>query len=190
MSYVIATNELTLTDRKNFINGAIEMGIERAISLRLASHRDELVVREAFPHADLGLAATNGWLTDDYLSMVIPAANAWCSAFSAGALPGTQFQLGNNQIAVFYKFADVEDAPVVNGVRFRQGAGGATTLGSFFTQLPTMVKIEPDVYFSEPIVYNPQSWLYIEIYPTGNIAGQEHIPFGCFIIEPTGGTVS
>ena len=190
MSYAVPTNELTLTDRKMFIAAAIDKGVDRAIRLGMASTKEELVVREAFPHADLGLAATNGWLTDDYLSMVIPAANAWCSAFSAGALPGTQFQLGNNQIAVFYKFADVEAAPVVNAVRFRLGAAGATTLGSFFVQLPTMAKIEPDIYFTEPIVYDPQSWLYIEIYPTGNIGGQEHIPFGCFIIEPTGGTVS
>ncbi len=189
MSYVVATNELTLTDRKNFVNGAIEMGVNRALSLRLASSREELVVREAFPFDDLGGAAV-GWTTNDYLSMVLPAANAWASAFSSGALPGTQRQLGNNQIAVFYKFADVEDAPVVNAVRFRQGVGGATTLGSFFLQLPTLTKIEPDVYFSEPIVYNPQSWMYIEIYHTGNVGGQEHIPFGCFIIEPTGGTVS
>ncbi len=190
MSYAVATNELTLTDRKNFINGAINKGVDLGMKLGLATTRAELVAREAYPHADLGLAATNGWLTEDYISMVIPAANAWCSAFSAGALPGTQFQLANNQIAVFYKFADVEDAPVVNAVRFRLGAAGATTLGSFYLQLPTMAKIEPDVYFTEPIVYGPQSWLYIEIYPTGNIAGQEHIPFGCFIIEPTGGTVS
>ena len=191
MSYAVPTNELTLTDRKLFIQAAIEKGIDRALKLGMASTKEELVVREAFPHADLGLAATNGWLTDDYISMVIPAAvNAWVSAFSAGALPGTQFQLGNNQIAVFYKFADVEDAPVVNAVRFRLGAGGATTLGSFYTQLPTMAKIEPDVYFTEPIVYDPQSWLYIEIYVTGNVGGNEHIPFGCFIIEPTGGTVS
>lgn len=189
MSYAIATNELTLTDRKTFINSAIEMGIARAISLGLVSTREELVAREAFPHADLGLAATNGWLTDDYISMAIPAANAWCSAFSAGAV-NVDFQLGNNQIAVFYKFADVEDQPVVNGVRFRLGVGGVTTLGSFFIQLPTMAKIEPDVYFSEPIIYNPLTWLNIQIYPTGNVDGQEHIPFGCFIIEPTGGTVS
>ncbi len=189
MSYVVATNELTLTDRKGFIAGAINKGIDLGMKLGLASNRDELVAREAYPFDDLGGAAV-GWVTNDYISMVIPAANAWCSAFSAGALPGTQRQLGNNQIAVFYKFADVEDAPVVNAVRFRLGAAGATTLGSFFLQLPTMAKIEPDVYFTEPIVYGPQSWMYIEIYPTGNIAGQEHIPFGCFIIEPTGGTVS
>ena len=189
MSYGISTNELTLTDIKAFRGAAIDKGIQRALKLGIASSPDELVVREAFPFDDLGGAA-NGWVTNNYLSMVIPAANAWCSAFSAGALPGTQRQLANNQIAVFYKFADVDAVPVVTAVRFRVGAAGATTLASFFTQLPTQAKLEPDVYFSEPVIYDPQAWMYIEIYPTGNVGNQETIPFGCFIIEPTGGTVS
>ena len=190
MSYIIPTSELTLTDIKNFRQKAVDHGIARALKLGIASNPLELVVRDAFPHDDMGLAATNGWLTNNYLSMAIPAANAWCSAFDSGALPGTQIQLGASQLAVFYKFADTEDNPVVNAVRFRLGAAGASTLASFYLQLPTQSKIEPDVYFTEPVVYDPQSWLYIEVYPTGNIAGNEQIPFGCFIIEPTGGTVS
>ncbi len=190
MSYVIPTNELTLTDIKSFRGAAIEKGIERALALGIARVREELVAREAYPLDDLGVVALNGWVTNEYLSMVIPAANAWCSAFSFGALPGAQHQLATTQIAVFYKFADTEQNPVVTGVRFRKGAAGATTLASFFLQLPTEAKLEPDVYFNEPIVYDPQSWLFIEIYPTGNMGNQESIPFGCFIIEPTGGTVS
>ena len=189
MSYVIPTNELTLTDMGRFRGAAIEAGIARALSLGVARVREELVARDAFPLADFGTAAT-GWNTEDYISMVIPAANAWCSAFSTGALPGTQHQLGRAQVAVFYKFADVEAAPVVNGIRFREGVAGASTKASFFLQLETMAKLEPDVYFSEAVIYDPDDWLYIEIYPTGNIGGQEHIPFGAIVIERTGGTIS
>jgi len=189
MSYVIPTNELTLTDIKTFKAAAEEAGIARALTLGIARSRNELVVREAYPRADLGTAAT-GWTTEEYISMAIPAANAWCSAFSAGALPGTVHQLSRAQVAVFYKFADTETAPVVTGVRFRVGATGSTTKASFYTQLATEAKLEPDVYFSEPVIYDPDDWIYIEIYPTGNIGGQESIPFGCFIIERTGGTVS
>lgn len=189
MSYVIPTNELSLADRKAFIAGAVEAGISRALALGVARGRDELVVREALPREDLGTAAT-GWVANNYLSMVIPAANAWCSAFSNGALPGTAFQLARTQVAVFYKFADTEGAPVVTGLRFRVGVTGATTKSVFSIQLPTEAKLEPDLYFTEPVIYDPEDWLYIEIYPTGNIAGQEHIPFGCYIVERTGGTIS
>jgi len=188
MSYVIPTNELTLTDMKAFRGGAIEAGVQRALALGIARVREELVARDAFPRADFGTAAT-GWVTEHYLSMVIPAINAWCSAFTL-VLPGSAHQLGRAQVAVFYKFADSEAQPVVNAVRFREGATGASTKASFFLQLETQVKLEPDVYFSEPVVYDPDDWLFIEIYPTGNLGGQENIPFGALIIERTGGTVS
>jgi hypothetical protein len=189
MSYVIATNELSLADRKVYINNAVEAGIARALVLGIARNREELVVREALAREDLGTAAT-GWTTNEFISMAIPAANAWCSAFSAGALPGTAFQLARTKLAVFYKFADTEANPIVTGVRFRVGTTGATTKAVFSTQLPTEAKMEPDVYLTEPVIYDPEDWLYIEIYPTGNVGGNESIPFGCFIVERVGGTVS
>jgi len=189
MSYVIPTNELTLTDIKVFKTRAIDAGIARALALGIARSASELVVRHAFPRADLGTAAT-GWTTEEYQSMAIPAANAWCSAFGVGALPASAHQLARTQVAVFYKFADTETAPVVTAFRFRVGTTGATTKAAFYLQLETESKLEPDVYLSEPVVYDPEDWLYIEIYPTGNIGGQESIPFGCFIIERTGGTIS
>lgn len=189
MSYVIPVNELSLADRKAYIGAAVEAGIVRALALGIARHRGELVAREALPREDLGTAAT-GWVANNYLSMVIPAANAWCAAFSTGALPGTAFQLARTRVAVFYKFADTMANPVVTGLRFRVGPTGASTKAVFSFQLPTEAKMEPDVYFTETVIYDPEDWLFIEIYPTGNMAGQETIPMGCFIVERTGGTVS
>lgn len=192
MSYVVPVNELSLADRKVFLNAAIEAGIARALALGIARSREELVVREALPREDLGTGALvgQGWLTNEYLSMAIPAANAWCAAFSNGALPGSVFQLARTRIAVFYKFADTSHHPVVTGLRFRVGPGGASTKTVLSIQLPTEAKMEPDVYFTEPVIYDPEDWLYIEIYPTGNVMGQESIPFGCFIVERVGGTIS
>jgi len=195
MSYTIATNELSLADRKVFINAAIEAGIARALALGIARTREELVAREALPREDLGTgtpaAPATGWFSNNYQSMIIPAAvNVWVSAFSGGALPASVFQLARTQVAVFYKFADTMAAPVVTGVRFRVGVGGATTKAAFSIQLPTEAKLEPDVYFTEPVIYDPEDWLFIEVYPTGNAGGRETIPFGCFIVERTGGTVS
>jgi hypothetical protein len=186
MSYTISTNELSLADRKAYIGAAIEAGIVRALDLGIARNRLELVAREALPREDLGTgtpaAPATGWFSNEYQSMIIPAANAWCSAFSGGALPASAFQLARQRIAVFYKFADTEGTPVVTAVRFR--------VAVFSIQLPTEAKMEPDVYFTEPVIYDPEDWLFIEVYPTGNIAGRESIPMGCFIIERTGGTVS
>jgi len=188
MSYAIPTNELTLTDIKTFKNGAIEAGIARALALGLARTRDELVVREAFPNTDFGAGAV-GWTTEEYLSGAIAVAG-WGSPFDAGALPANAPTLARTKVAVFYKFADTEANPVVTGVRFRVGATGATTKASFFVQMPINTKLEPDVYFSEPVVYDPEDVLYIECYYTAAVAVAEHIPFGCFIVERVGATIS
>ena len=195
MSYVVPTNELSLADRKVYLHEAIRAGVARALALGIARTERELVVREALPREDLGTgtpaAPATGWFSNEYQSMLIPAAvNAWCSAFSGGALPASAYQLARTQVAVFYKFADTEGQPVVTGVRFRVGVTGATTKAVFSIQLPTEVKLEPDVYFTEPVIYDPEDWIYIEIYPTGNIGNRESIPFGCFIVERTGGTIS
>jgi hypothetical protein len=99
--------------------------------------------------------------------------------------------LANTKVAVFYKFADYDNAPVVNGVRFRVGGTGATTKAMFFTQLETGCKIEPDVYFTEPVVYDPTDVVFIELYYSAAIGlFGEDFAFGCFIVERLGANIS
>ncbi len=58
------------------------------------------------------------------------------------------------------------------------GNTGASTKASFFVQLPTEANLEPDVYFSDPIVYEPEDWVYIELYYTAPVgAGGQTFPF-------------
>lgn len=188
MSYAIPTNELTLTDIKVFKNAAIDAGIKAASEAGIG-RPNQLVVREAFPFTDFGNNAL-GWLLEQYTNPVIAAAG-WGSPFSAGALPGFVPQLQRTKVAVFYKFAVTNALPLVSGVRFRVGNTGATTKASFFIQLPTEAKLEPDIYFSEPVVYLPEDWIYIETYYTAAAGvGSQTIPFGCFIVERIGATVS
>jgi len=192
MSYAIPTNELTLTDRKNFINGAIEAGIVRALALGIARNREELVAREAHPHNDFNDPATNGWLNEYYVTGGGFGALAWEGAFglsTAGVVRPPQ--LARTSVAVFYKIMDAAADPMVTAVRFRLGAAGATTLASFFIQPVIDIKLEPEVYLSEPVVYSPEDWVYIEMYcrAATDDAGEE-LSFGCFIIERTGGTIS
>jgi hypothetical protein len=189
MSYIVPTNELTLTDIKVFRSAAIEAGINRALALGLARTRDELVVRHALPSTDFGGAAI-GWTIEQYRNPAIAAAG-WGSAFDAGALPLFAPTLANSKIAVFYKFADYDANPTVSGLRFRVGGTGATTRASFFLQLETGAKLEPDVYFTEPVIYDPQDVVYIELYynlPVGALG--EDFAFGAFIIERLGANIS
>jgi len=193
MSYSVPTNELTLSDMKGYRTAAVEAGISRAMSLGIARVREELVVRDALPFTDFGAPAGNGWLTEQYITFGgVPTAGAWISAFSSGALPLNVPQLARTKIAVFYGWADTMANPICVGVRFRVGANGATTKAVFLPQMAIDAKMEPDSYFTEPVVYDPEDFVYIELYGVGvaTPAGGEVTPFRCLIIERVGGTVS
>lgn len=186
MSYIIPTNELTLTDIKKFKSDAMEAGVQRAMALGLARERTELVVRHALPLTDF----PNGWVIEQYRNPAILAAG-WGSVFDAGAVPAFAPALANTKVAVFYKYANYSAAPVMWGVRFRVGGTGATTKATFFQQLETGAKLEPDVYFSEPVVYDPTDVVYIEGYYGGPVAAlTEAFAFGCYIVERLGANVS
>ena len=183
MSYPIATNELTLTDIKAFRGGAVEAGIARALSLTIASNRAELVVFEALPLTNFGAAL---YTTEQYVSGA-PAATGWM-AVGDGAGVGT---LPVGQVAVFYKAANASAVvpPLLIASRFRVGATGASTKAVFQVQLAIENKLESDVYFSEPVVYDPQDRLFIQAYATAAGAA-ENFAFGCFIVSRLGPEIS
>lgn len=180
MSYAIATNELTLTDIRIFRGGAEEAGISRALALGVARSREELVVREASPVIDF----PGAWTLEYYISGA-PGAAGWMWA-GDGAAVGV---LPVGRVAVFYKCADAAANPLFTEVRFRVGATGASTKASFFIQLMIDNKLESDVYFSEPVVYDPQDNVFIQAYARAAGAAEE-LSFGCFIVERVGATVS
>ncbi len=189
MSYVVPTNELTLSDIRQFKADGIKAGITRALALGLARTESELVVRTALPFTDFGNNAL-GWTLENYSGPIIAAAG-WGSVFNAGAVPAFAPVLANSKIAVFYKFANWSAAPTINAIRFRIGGTGATTKAMYYMQLETGAKLEPDVHFSEPVVYDPQDVVYIEAYYNAAVAaGAEQFAFGCYVIERLGANIS
>lgn len=184
MSYPIATSELTLTDLKAFRGGAVEAGIARALHLAIATNRDELVVYEALPLTNMGAAL---YTQENYITGALAAAGTWQTS-GDGAGVGT---VPVGQVLVFYRCANGSAAvpPIVTAVRFRVGATGASTKAVFFIQLMIENKIESDVYFSEPVIYDPQDRLFIQVYPTA-IAAAETVAFGCFVVSRLGPEIS
>jgi len=190
MSYVVPVNELSLADRKAYLEGAKEAGILRALALGIARVREELLVREALPHVDLWDGVSGYSITDYYITRnAFPAVvGTWALVYNTAVL--TAPALARTRVAVFYKIADADQDPQVTGVRFRVGATGATTKASFFIQLPIDIKLEPEVFLSEPVVYDPEDIMFIEWVARVATPAPEELSFGCFIIERTGGTVS
>jgi hypothetical protein len=180
MSYAIAPNELSLADRKKYIEDAIQAGIGRGVA-KLGVRPNELVVREAHPLTDF----PGAYATEHYVSPAI-AAIGWGFAGS-GAAVGV---LPVGRVAVFYKGADADAAPAFTAVRFRLGPTGATTLASIFFQLIIDNKMESDFYISEPVVYDPQDNVFIQAYSRIAAHAAEELSFGCYIVEKVGSVVS
>lgn len=180
MSYLVPTNELSLADRKKYLQDAIEAGIRRGVS-KIGVDRSELVIREALPLTDF----PGAWTTEYYVSPAI-AAVGWAWAGDGGAVG----VLPVDRVAVFYKVADADANPGFTAVRFRLGPTGATTLASFFFQLPLDNKLETDFFFSEPVVFDPQANVFIQAYSRIAVHAAEELSFGCFIIEKVGQVVS
>lgn len=192
MSYAIPTNELSLSDIKRFKEIALAAGIEQAKLKGIAGTADEMVWRDALPSTDFGIIAlaATGYLTEYYVTLPAVGALAWALVFDTGP-PAVPAQLPDDRVAVFYKIYDPVAAPVATAVRFRVGVTGATTKASFFIQGLIDTKLEPEVWLSEPVIYNPRDRLFIEFY--GRLAtpvGGEELGFGALIIERVGGTVS
>lgn len=187
--YVVSARECALSDIRNFRARAVEKGIERALNKSIAKSEEELVVRPILPNTDLGQGAV-GWAIEDYRNPAIAAAG-WGSVFDTGAVPAFAPVLPVGRILVIYKWANYSAAPTMIGVRFRMGQTGASTLFSFICPLIIGAKMEPDVYFTEPVVYDPQDTVYIEGYYTGAVGALgENFAFEGFVIERLGSNIS
>lgn len=189
MSYAIPTNELTLTDIKNFKEKCLAAGIARAKQKGIAASDQELVWREMLPAFDLGalVLAGSGWALNYYLTPAAAGAGAWASIFGLAAALDPILPVG--RVAVFYKVYDAAPLPQATGARFLLAA--ATTKASFFIQCLIDNKQESEAWFSEPVVYDPQDTVNIDFYgraATG--AAGEELGFGCFIIERVGAVIS
>lgn len=189
MSYAIPTNELTLTDIKAYKEKCLAAGIARAKAKGIAATDEELVWREMLPSFDLGalVLAGSGWALNYYVTPAAVGAGAWASTYGLAAAIDPILPVG--RVAVFYKVYDAAANPQATAVRFLLAA--ATTKSNLFFQCLMDTKLEPEVWFSEPVVYDPQDTVNIDFYGrAATPAGGEELGYGCFIIERVGAVVS
>ncbi len=207
MSYIVATEDLTLTDMKLFRQAAVNKGIWRACELAVAPiqhllvngapyvpgatkvrstdllYHPGLIVRNADNVVDFG-CGVGGWLT-----MPLVAVGALYSVFATAVPAALQPVLAVNRLAIFYN-VDLEFGPPnVDQVAFREGVVAGTTYAMF--DLEAIVnKQVMEGYFTEPVVYDPQRVLNIVARSRILTNAQERVHLGCFIIEPTGPVIS
>jgi len=178
MSYLIPTEELTLSDIKAFRGGAAEAGIAMAIKHSIGA-RDGLVVRAAENIADFTTTL------DQWNTAALNVVGTNYTVFNGAANP----TLAVNKVAVFYKVG-IETAPNPVGLlSFRRGAAAGTTLAVFDTE-QLVNKLTSDGYFSEPVVYGPQTVLNVVVMARIATLLLARVQLGCFIIEPVQQTIS
>lgn len=212
MSYIVATEDLTLTDTMRFRQAAVNKGIWRAISLAIVPaqhllvllpgatrevpytvgmdipgnatlHHPGLVVRHSDNVVDFGCGA-GGWLT-----MPLGAPGGLLSVFATAVPAALQPVLAVNRLAIFYNVNTEFAPPNVDMLFFREGVAAGTTYAAFDLETLT-VKQSMEGYFTEPVVYDPQRVLNVVVRTRINTGAQERVHLGCFIIEPTGPVIS
>jgi len=187
--YTIPVDELSISRMENFRKACREAMLARAQDKSIAKYMNELTFRDVLPADDMGAGLAvggTGYTNNIYLTGAV-AANVWTLVYDTGAVQ----QLANTKILGIYKIYDLSVNPLITSVRFRKGNTGATTLGVTQVEQFFMGKLTPECYLSEPIIYSPQDWMFIECLASAAIgAVGERLAFGAYVAEPVGGTVS
>ena len=162
-------------------------GLRDTLSVRLVSllkhdgrilNPEEAVVRDGLPSTDYTIAnLQNTWLS--------PALTANTAAAHLNAA------LANTKYAGFWGFGTDDPKMITVGVyllRLMLGAGG-NTLGRYQPER-VWLEQEPVAYFSEPIIYNPNQTVYVEITPRTTDAAGVRMQMFSLVAEPRGPFVS
>ena len=174
---LIGTDELTLTDQKNFRQQAIDAG-ENMARDRVAAQGD-YIARPPQNIADFGC------VLDQWNTAALAAVGTAYTVFQAVAAPA----VGNRQVIVWYKVAVETAPPPVSILSLQEGAAGRTTFGVFdLEQLYAKQQVEG--YFSEPIVYPPNSVMRILVTCRAVTGVPAVVILGGFVIEPMGPQIS
>jgi len=177
-SFLVPWETMTLSDIKAYKERAISVGVARMGTgqLNLVTTPDDLTVRTIRAQADLavGTAGEDEW-----------GFNLAAAGLNAGLV---NIVLAANQLVVFYGIDDYDANPVATLVMFLTAAAGGTTKMIVdlqdcrgFTFCAGML--------SEPVVYDPQSRIYISM-ESDAIHTPEYIALLGYVIEPRGTVVS
>lgn len=175
--YIIPTDELTLTDEKEFRKSALEMAENMA--------RDRIAMQGDYIARPPQLIADFGCAVDSWRTAALAVVGTAYTVFQAIAAPA----IGLRQVVVWYKVSCESAPPPVSFITFQEGAAGRTTFGVFNLE-ELYCKQQTEGYLSEPVVYPPGSVMLIQVIcrvATGVFA---NVALSGFVIEPSGPQIS
>ena len=186
-NYLVMSNDMTLTDKKDYRLKALAAGLERCGHVNIGNINADVPGLQNIPDADKaarvaaikGYIATGAWPTtidqrelapltdlvvptalDMWLTAALAAIGTPYSCFQAVAAP----QLIVGKLMVCYGVS-VESAVVpmpVSRLLFRRG-GVAGNIQAQFDMEPMGVRWETDAFLSEPVVIDPNDVFAIQV---------------------------
>jgi len=175
-SFLVPQEGMTLTAQNKYKEDAINFGVARMLALKLVTNQDDLTVRVIRAFTDFGV----GTITEEEWRFNLAL------GLNAGAL--TVLARPANQIVVFWGIDNFDTNPEVTLVTFRTAAVGGTTKMMVDCQI-TRGLLTSSGFLSQPVVYDPQQNIIVDINADAASATQQCI-FNGYIVEPRGQVLS
>ncbi len=186
MSILIPSDQLTLTDKKQFRENCVAAGIKAVQDKSIVTSPQEVDYRMAQNIIDFGTVGRERWQTATLAAINTPY-SVWTTlaAPAVGLIP----QLANTKVAVFYGVAINTVPNPVSLLSFRLGPTAATTYAVYNLE-DLESEMTTEGYFSIPIVYYPQD--FVNVVVTSKIAtgAQAQVVLYCMIFERKGSVTS
>lgn len=211
-NYLIVSNDMTLTDKKEYRLNALAAGIERCAIKNIGDVNADIPSLQAIPEDKKAIRVA---LVRDFISkgkwpesvderelmpgpagdlVVATALDSWLTAplvavglfytcFQAVVAP----QLVQGKLMVCYGVS-VDSAAVplpVSRLMFRRG-GAAGNIRAQFDMEPMMVRLEVDAFLSEPVVVDPQEIFAIQVRCRNATGVAEIVHIHNFVFESSG----
>jgi len=210
-NYLIMSDDMTLTDKKEYRMNALAAGLERCGLKGIGDIDADIPGLQAIPVADKekrvgqirGYISTGAWprsidqrelqpgqLTD---LVAVAAQDSWLTvALAVGGVVSAlnalaAYALVQGHLLVCYGVC--VESPVVpmpvSRLIFRRG-GAAGNIQAQFDMEPMGVRQQPDAIFSEPVVIDPQDVFAIQVMGRAVVAGGARVHVHNFLFESSG----
>lgn len=159
MSFIVATERISLAEQKSYRAGAIQAGV-RAMTNRAIVSSNQAVARDPDYNVDFIPAATNAGLSG-WLTMPLAAVGTNYSIF-ANNVPAALIPIvPNNQVWVFYGIHILTLGQPIDKLFFFAGQAGNRKAQFDLEKLYSCLTTEG--LFDIPIVYYPQDYVSAQV---------------------------
>ncbi len=179
MSYMVAKDECTIAELRDYRVQAREMAIARALTLGVAGSREELCARQFLNIIDGGCAA------EQWNTAALAVLGTQYTVFQAAA-PVT---MANNKVAVFFGAA-CRTVPVpISRITVRSGGIAGNIIHEFdYERVVQGQTIEG--FFGQPVVIDPTVTFDIQVTASIATGVLARVVLFNWLIEPIGQTIA